>query len=222
MSFKTKKYKIIKSAISEDFSDYLYKYLLLKRQIARTLFEKKFISPFAEEYGHWNDQQVPNTYSHYADACMETLLIKMLPIVQKYSKLKLIPNYSYTRIYKNGDVLKRHKDRFSCEISVTMFLGGQQWPIFIDPTGYNSVIDEKKELHKPNAPKGVKVNLKEGDMLLYKGSELEHWREPFKGKDCAQVFLHYSNLDTSGSKENIFDTRPHLGLPSDFKNFKLT
>ena len=48
MSFKTKKYKIIRSAISEDFSDYLYKYLLLKRQIARTLFEKKFISPFAE------------------------------------------------------------------------------------------------------------------------------------------------------------------------------
>ena len=41
MSFKTKKYKIIKSAISEDFADYLYKYLLLKRQIARTLFEKK-------------------------------------------------------------------------------------------------------------------------------------------------------------------------------------
>ncbi len=200
MSFKTKKYKIIKSAISEDFADYLYKYLLLKRQIARTLFEKKFIPSFAEEYGHWNDPQVPNTYSHYADVCMETLLVKMLPFVKKYSKLELIPNYSYTRIYKNGDILKRHTDRFSCEISVTMFLGGQQWPIFI------------------NSTKEVKVNLKAGDMLLYRGNELDHWREPFEGKDCAQVFLHYTNSKTQGAKEKIFDTRPHLGLPSDFKN----
>tara|TARA_R100000988_G_C3986370_1_gene159987 strand:- start:736 stop:1350 length:615 start_codon:yes stop_codon:yes gene_type:complete len=200
MSFKTKKYKIIKSAVSEDFADYLYKYLLLKRQIARTLFEKKFIPSFAEEYGHWNDPQVPNTYSHYADVCMETLLVKMLPVVKKYSKLELIPNYSYTRIYKNGDILKRHTDRFSCEISVTMFLGGQQWPIFI------------------NSTKEVKVNLKAGDMLLYRGNELDHWREPFEGKDCAQVFLHYTNAKTQGAKEKIFDTRPHLGLPSDFKN----
>tara|TARA_Y100000114_G_scaffold51676_1_gene47137 strand:- start:1389 stop:2000 length:612 start_codon:yes stop_codon:yes gene_type:complete len=203
MSFKTKKYKIIRSAISEDFADYLYKYLLLKRQIARTLFEKRFISPFAEEYGHWGDSQVPNTYSHYADACMETLLIKMFPIVEKYSRLKLIPNYSYTRIYKNGDILKRHRDRFSCEISVTMFLGGQQWPIFI------------------NSTKEIKVNLKVGDMLLYRGNELDHWREPFEGKDCAQVFLHYTNAKTPGAKEKIFDARPHLGLPKDFKNNRL-
>jgi len=213
MSFKTKKYKIIRSAISEDFADYLYKYLLLKRQIARTLFDQKFISPFTEEHGHWNDQQVPNTYSHYSDACMETLLVKLLPVVQKNSKLKLIPNYSYTRIYKNGDILKRHSDRFSCEISVTMFLGGQQWPIFLDPTGQKTITNE----HNNDAPKGIKINLKVGDMLLYKGNELEHWREPFEGKDCAQVFLHYSNLNTPGSKENIFDTRPHLGLPSYFK-----
>jgi len=201
MSFKTKKYKIIKSAVSEDFADYLYKYLLLKRQIARTLFEKKFIPSFAEEYGHWNDAQVPNTYSHYADVCMETLLVKMLPVVKKYSKLELIPNYSYTRIYKNGDILKRHTDRFSCEISTTLNLGGDPWPIF---------------LH--NGKKDFKVNLKPGDMLIYQGVDLEHWREPFQGDNCAQVFLHYNNVKTENSKENLFDTRPHLGLSSDFKN----
>ena len=26
-------------------------------------------------------------------------------------------------------------------------------------------------------------------MLVYSGCELEHWRNKFKGKDCAQVFL---------------------------------
>jgi hypothetical protein len=53
-------------------------------------------------------------------------------------------------------------------------------------------------------------------MLIYKGCDLEHWREKFNGKDCAQVFLHYNNTKTLG-KENLFDSRPHLGLPSSFK-----
>jgi hypothetical protein len=54
-------------------------------------------------------------------------------------------------------------------------------------------------------------------MLVYSGCELEHWREKFKGKDCAQVFLHYNNRKTLGAKDNMFDKRPHLGLPSWFK-----
>ena len=54
-------------------------------------------------------------------------------------------------------------------------------------------------------------------MLVYSGCELEHWREKFKGTDCAQVFLHYNDVKTPGSKENMFDKRPHLGLPSFFR-----
>ena len=54
------------------------------------------------------------------------------------------------------------------------------WPIFIDPTRSNNVIDEYKNIHKPGAPKGVKVDLKAGDMLIYSGCELEHWREPLR------------------------------------------
>ena len=69
--------------------------------------------------------------------------------------------------------------------------------------------------------KGSKVILKPGDMLVYKGNLLEHWRDPFVGDDCAQVFLHYNNQATKGSEDNIFDGRPHLGLPSNFKGTKL-
>ena len=54
-------------------------------------------------------------------------------------------------------------------------------------------------------------------MLVYKGNELEHWREEFKGETCAQVFLHYNNIATEGAKENIYDGRTCLGLPSYFK-----
>jgi hypothetical protein len=97
-----------------------------------------------------------------------------------------------------------------------MFLGGDEWPIFLDPSGGDFVIDESKQTIKPNAPKGIKVDLKQGDMLVYRGCELEHWREKFKGEECAQVFLHYNNEKTPGSKQNLFDKRLHLGLPDWF------
>jgi hypothetical protein len=50
---------------------------------------------------------------------------------------------------------------------------------------------------------------------MYQGCTLEHWREPFKGEKCVQLFLHY----TQDKNTNLlYDTRPYLGLPSFFKN----
>ena len=203
-NFKKNKFIIIKKAIDPMIANFVYDYFLMKRQVARTMFDARYISPFTTEFGVWNDPQVPNTYSHYADIVMETLLIKLLPIMEKETNLKLNPNYSFARIYKKGDILHRHKDRFSCEISTTLNLGGDPWPIYLEPSGKGGL-------------KGIKVDLNYGDMLVYRGNELEHWREEFNGQNCGQVFLHYNDIKTKGSKENIYDRRPHLGLPSWFK-----
>lgn len=216
MSFQKNKYTVIKSAISKELAEFVFNYFLMKRQVARTLFDTRFISPFTTEWGVWNDEQVPETYSHYSDIAMETLLNKVLPVMEKHTKLKLNPTYSYARIYKKGDILKRHKDRFSCEISTTLNLGGDSWPIYLSPNENVGIPDGKKITVTSNA-KGVKVDLKPGDMLVYRGMELEHWREAFEGKDCAQVFLHYNNVKSKDADKNQFDTRPHLGLPSWFK-----
>jgi hypothetical protein len=209
MSFKNNKYTVLKNAISPELADFIYKYFLNKRNVARELFDSKFISPFTTEWGVWNDPQVPNTYSHYADLAMETLLQEVKPVMEKHTNLKLSETYSYARIYKAGDILARHKDRYSCEISTTLNLGGDPWPIYLDPTG-----------KKGGA--GVKVDLKPGDMLIYSGCELEHWREPFTGKNCGQVFLHYNRKGSKSAKENALDKRPLLGLPGWFKGSKLT
>jgi hypothetical protein len=208
MSFKKNKYTVLKNVISKDVADITYSYFLNKRKVTRFLFDQRFISPFTDYFGIWNDSQVPNTYSHYADMLMETLLEKVKPAMEKHTGLKLSPTYSYARIYKNGDVLARHKDRYSCEISTTLNLGGDSWPIYLDPTG--------KE-----GQAGIKVDLEPGDMLIYSGCELEHWREEFKGKDCGQVFLHYNKSSSKKAKENLYDKRPFLGLPNWFKGAKL-
>jgi hypothetical protein len=204
MSFKKNKYQVIKGAISKELADFCYQYFLNKRDVARYLFDEKYISQFTEYFGVWNDNQIPETYSHYADIVMETLLQKVKPIMEKESGLNLIETYSYARIYKKGDELKRNKDRYSCEISTTMNLGGDDWPIFLEPSG-----EEGK--------KGVEVKLEAGDMLMYRGCDLEHWREPFKGKDCGQVFLHYNDVSGKDAESNKYDGRPMIGLPAYFK-----
>ena len=207
------KYHVIKKALSFELANFIFNYFLLKRDAVDFMYRHNIHSQ-SPMLGTWTDQQVPNTYSCYADFVMETLLMKMLPVMKKETGLDLIPTYSYARAYKKGDILRRHKDRPSCEISTTLNLGGDPWPIFIDGTGANSVIDEYKQIHKPNAPKGTKVLLDVGDMLVYSGCELEHWREPFEGNTCGQVFLHYNHVNGPFAEKNRFDKRPMLGLPS--------
>ena len=206
MSFKKNKYIIIRKAINKDLATFLFNYFCIKKQVHDTCLKERYISPYDQLLGYYEselDGQVVNTYASYSDIAMETLLLKCQPVMEKFTELKLYPAYTYARMYKKGDELKRHKDRFSCEISTTMFLGGDEWDIYLEPSGKEGM-------------KGLKVQLKPGDMLVYRGQELEHWREKFKGNECAQVFLHYNNTKTKGSKNNMFDRRPHLGLPNWF------
>jgi hypothetical protein len=200
MSFKKDKYEIIRKVIDKDVANIAYKYLLLKRNVAKLFFDTRYISPYEEMHGVWSHAQVPNTYSIYGDILMEVLLTEIKPVMEKITNLNLIETYAYARVYKKGDVLKKHTDRFSCEISTTLNLGGDHWPIFIN-----------------NGKKDIKVNLIPGDMLVYRGNILEHWRDAFEGENCGQVFLHYNDLKTKGALENKYDSRPCLGLPGSFK-----
>jgi len=186
------KYQVIKNAISYDLANFIFNYFLLKRDAVDFMY-KNNITYDNGMFGTWTDEMIPNTYSHYADQVMETLLVKMLPVMAKETGLDLVPTYSYARAYKKGDELKKHKDRPSCEISTTINLGGDPWPIFIE---------------------GTKVLLEVGDMLVYSGCELEHWREPFEGNICGQVFLHYNHVNGPFAEKNKFDGRPMLGLPA--------
>ena len=186
------KYQVIENAITYDLANFIFNYFLLKRDAVDFMY-KNNITYDNGMFGTWTDEQIPNTYSHYADQVMETLLVKMLPVMKKHTGLDLCPTYSYARAYKKGDELKKHKDRPSCEISTTINLGGDPWPIFIE---------------------GTKVLLEVGDMLVYSGCDLEHWREPFDGNICGQVFLHYNHVNGPFAEKNKFDGRPMLGLPA--------
>jgi hypothetical protein len=77
------------------------------------MFDTRYISQFTEYFGIWNDQQVPEYVFSLFGYCNGNITCKTTSNYgKKNTGLKLNPNYSYARIYKKGDILHRHKDRF--------------------------------------------------------------------------------------------------------------
>ena len=97
-------YKVVRQAISKELADFVYSYFLMKRKVAKTLFDARYISPFNLDWGGFNEPQIPNTYCHYGDIAMETLLDKLIEPMSKETGLNLVPTYTYARIDKKGDV----------------------------------------------------------------------------------------------------------------------
>ena len=219
MSFKTKKYQVIRGAFSKELSNFIFNYMLLQRDAVDLMMKNNKVNPYNPFMGHRVDKQVPGCYASYGDWVMETLLMYMIPIMKAKTGLELVPTYSYTRIYEKGNILHRHKDRPSCEVSTTLHLGGDEWPIFLNPDpARGELVGPKKgftqtQNYNPTRDKGNQIDLKVGDMLIYAGCDLEHWREPFEGKVCSQVFLHYNHANGPFAKTNLYDKRPLLGVP---------
>ena len=102
MSLIKNKYIVIKKVIDKDLSDFCYNYLRVKKQVYDTCIKNRYISPFEEVLGKYetDKDQVANTYSTYGDIAMDTLMLKIQPIMEQKTKLKLTPAYTYARVYK--------------------------------------------------------------------------------------------------------------------------
>ncbi len=181
----------VENFISEDLSTLLYGYILLAH--------KRLSVTRDNRYGTFSDPQSMGDFSMYGDLIFDTLLMGKLDQLQEITGEQLVPQYSYYRIYQKGSELKRHIDRESCEISLTLCIGYDShyaWPIWFKDRDGNE----------------ISIETERGDMVIYKGCELEHWREPFEGNYHAQVFLHYNRKN--GRYNNKFDGREVLGVPA--------
>lgn len=197
--FKKNGFIFIKDFISKEFATFLYNYTLMKRQSMKTMIDRKILEP-KNILGTIHDLQVEGAFCSYGDPAMETLQLGCMNKINKILNIEVCPTYSFVRIYFKGNELEKHLDRDACEISVSVCLG-------YDYT---------------NAPKDYQcglflgdkeITLDIGDAVIYKGTQIEHWREPFQGTMQCQLFMHYNNTDGPFRLDNIYDKRPHLGLP---------
>ena len=149
---------------------------------------------------HINDPLIENAFYWYGSLVSESMMMMLQPKIESITSLKLYPTYSFGRIYDNKAIMKKHTDRPSCEYSVTLTIAidenAEPWPIkFINRNG------EEKSIH-----------LDVGDMCVYKGIELEHWRDEYSGTSQTQFFLHY--VDQNGPYADFkYDKRQMLGGP---------
>lgn len=194
-SFEQNGYTFVKNAIDERLRDFVTQY---------ALFDE--MQNFMPEKSKDGLGQVPNAHSKYADPAMESLLLQLLPLMQKETNLELYPTYSYYRVYRKGDILLPHTDRPSCEISTTICLNYSynseeySWPIIMD----------KKS-----------INMNAGDIVIYRGIDLEHSRDEFLPPEendwHVQAFLHY--VDANGPySEYKYDKRNSIGEVPSVKN----
>ena len=146
----------------------------------------------------------PSTLGTYADPLIETLLEESTSYLENLTGLALYPTYSFSRVYFKGDELVPHIDRPACEISVTVHVKsvGKPWPIWM-----TSVSGES-----------IKIDMKPGDAVIYRGCEITHWRDKMVDTDInVQFMLHY--VDKNGPNASYkWDTRPGLGYPYELRS----
>jgi hypothetical protein len=180
-------YKVAQQVISEDTLDLLKNTILLTK--AADYYQKSITEDNKTAFG---DEQSPISFAFYSNLICDSLAVTLLPLMEELTGLELYPTYTYGRIYWKGSTLAPHKDRPSCQYSATLCIENdpKPWPIFMD---------------------GKKILLNAGDIAVYKGCEVEHWREPYEGNQQIQLFLHY--VDANGIyKDFKFDKRPMLGI----------
>jgi hypothetical protein len=186
-SFNQNKYLVVKGFLDLEFVKFAQSYFKTRIQAGEAAL---------------GDTQAPRSFVFYGDPLVETILGASLSYLSEQTGIFLSPTYSYTRLYPKGEELKIHRDRPSCEISATLAWG---FPESDQPSPIYFCDNEDR------------VNAKEivlfpGDLCLYRGCDLWHWREPFTQEWSLQSFLHY--IDSNGPyKENIYDGRPALGMP---------
>lgn len=146
------------------------------------------------------DEQVKNSFWWYGAYCFESIMVVLQKQIEEIIGKELYPCYTYARIMYKGADMAKHKDRPSCQYSATICIDQDpenEYPIYME--NYKG--------------KAKAIILQPGDMIVYNGTELNHWREEYQGKEHMQAFVHY--VDKNGPFADYkFDKRVALGLAS--------
>ena len=123
--------------------------------------EPKFI-------GELDELDVPTSFSRYRYPAYHEIHKLIGKAIENILEIDLFPTYYYERCYWKNSVLVRHTDRPACEISISIQVSSntKPWPIFFK---------------KPNGEESS-VTMNDGDGVIYKGIEIEHWRNRLDSK----------------------------------------
>lgn len=183
--------------------------ILAQAVIFKMLNNKNLKEDDSNSYGY---------YEEYANEISETILLHCKDQIEEKIGLDLVPRCSYVRVHKNGAELKNRLDEEDNEISVLITLSYKPKLEGYDP---EDIMFDPFEFSCPwpfymNTARGEKnVKIPIGHGVIYKGNEIEHWREPLMESDdffVVEVSLHYVVADGRFSKEFKYDGRSAIGI----------
>jgi len=157
-------------------------------------------------------KDVADSYSFYSDNFTDSLMIEYGKRIEGIAQSSLLPTYTYARVYEKGSYLRPHVDRPSCEISATCpILNSDFTSSTIYVANYDFTGQDFPTLEDVKARGDyTRVDLLPGDIMLYKGVQRLHWREPLQSDTLIQFFMHYVRADGK-YKEFAFDKKPFVG-----------
>jgi hypothetical protein len=143
-----------------------------------------------EGYLSRSDSQVQRRRSLYREPLSTAIHQQLAGLVSTVTARPLRPSYSFFGVYLPGAVLEKHKDRPQCEWNLSLIWDtrpekdrARAWPIYLEVDG------------RPR-----RVNLGMGDALLYRGTELFHWRNPQPARNfTTATFFHFVGEGFGGS-----------------------
>jgi len=137
--------------------------------------------------------------------------------------LNLRETYSYTRKYVRGASLTAHTDRPSCEVSLTFPLDyktddNTPWKIWLNNEGnwVNCVMEKGQRFIKENTQdihRGKSIELELGDVLLYQGPNIPHWRNTLMGDYSYHMFIHFFNERSKMNQLRGFQYKEDRNFP---------
>lgn len=126
----------------------------------------------------WRANSYADAAYAYRAAAGEVLLLRHEQRIERATRLKLHPSYSFIWCYFEGAQLSEHLDRTECDITVSIPIGvanaTRPWPLLIR-----------------NGDSHEQVWLCVGDAVIFNGRDVWHSRPPLKASFQLQLLLHY-------------------------------
>jgi hypothetical protein len=129
-----------------------------------TRYNKRRLNPLVKE-----EVQVIGSTSRFNFPPYESIFIEIKPVIENFIGRKLYKTYYYDRFYFSNQRLEKHIDREACEISCSLHISSNTKK----PWGFKLITLSNEE---------TEVFLEPGDAIIYKGSQVLHWRDSLESK----------------------------------------
>jgi hypothetical protein len=206
-------YLLLKDVLTEDIKIYLKD---------RILFNKPHDDPSNEI----NDKR--QFYRQHNDLGDEpnTFMSKLLPFYEFVLNKKLSPFLGFAMKYNSNSELIPHYDNYNMPISSTICYYNEDkidYPIYIDKSYFNNphpfrlTVDDVDGIPMQNK---IKIDLNEGDIVIFRGRNHLHWRDKKFIKDYRAILLHTEDYTYNNKLISYIFSAENNCIKADINNIK--